>query len=159
MKLFTSVFVALFCVLLLFGCNTFSPGGTIFSTPSSPYIYKSTVISPKTVRISDLLKENEVFFEMEIPAGKTLVLKFLKNQGDDSIYAPDLMKYGIFANAEASGDLENAMSVPGSASRLIDVFIRNDFEARESDEPRLLRSDELLEQDYYINKFNKQDEQ
>ena len=95
---------------------------------------------------------------MEIPAGKTLVLQFLKGHGDDSIYAPDLMKYGVFVNGEASGDLENSMSVPSSSSRMIDVFIREGLETRESDEPRLLRTDELLDEDYYINNYRNIDE-
>ena len=156
------VFIKRFTIILgsfgLSACATFGPGGSIFSTPSSPQVYQSTIHSPKTVRLIDLLQERRVFFEMEIPAGKTLVVQFLKGHGDDSIYAPDLMKYGVFVNGEASGDLENSMSVPSSSSRMIDVFIRDGFETRESDEPRLLRTDELLEEDYYINNYRKVDD-
>ncbi|MBG83905.1 MAG: hypothetical protein CMJ40_05080 [Phycisphaerae bacterium] len=133
-------FLALAAILStgLGGCYT--PGGGLFAASNSPFTYFSTPEYPKTFVLVNT-KTGENIFEMHIPVGKALVVKFQQGQGDDPSMTPDLMKYGVFPIKDTSGMLTSSITVPGSYSRRIDIFLTTGEAYTPPDENRPIRTD------------------
>lgn len=103
------------------GC--FSPQGAFMPYVGEPATYWSTEAMPATVTLVDT-RTGQAFFTMEIPVGKQLTLDFVADGGDDPVLTPDLMRWEVFPRGTSFGTLRNAMSVPDSFSRRIDVDYR-----------------------------------
>ena len=125
---------------LVAGC--YRPHGALMSYSGGAQTYYSTEMQPKTVRVLDL-RTGEVIFSMDIPVGKQLTLDFSPGEGDDPVYSPDLMQYEIFDMGTMIGKLHNAMSVPSSNSRRVDIYMRPSPEYMTAAPERMLRTDEL----------------
>ena len=97
---------------LLPGCM-YQPSGGLMAGSNGPFTYYSTAEYPKTFVVVDTRTGDNVF-EMHIPPGKALVVQFVKDQGDDSVETPDLMRYGIFPITDVSGLLSSSVTVPGT---------------------------------------------
>lgn len=125
---------------LLVGC--YRPQGAAMPSTGGAATFYSYEMAPKTVQIVDLRTE-AVIFAMDIPTGKQLTLDFREGEGDDPVYSPDLLRYEVFDQGTTTGKLTNAMSVPGAASRRIDVYLRQGPEYMSSAPDRMLRTDEM----------------
>ncbi|MDG2095198.1 MAG: hypothetical protein P8J89_07995 [Phycisphaerales bacterium] len=134
------LFLTLAALLLLGPGGCYTPGGGLFAASNSPFTYISTAEYPKTFVLVNT-KTGENIFEMNIPAGKALVIKFLQGQGDEPATTPDLMKYGVFPMKDISGLLSSSMTVPGSYSRRIDIFLTTGETYTPPDEDRPIRTD------------------
>jgi len=156
MSCFTSVSArrcACACIMLLgaagaitlTGCQATNNGG-MFSYTGGPTTIQSTETMQKSVRMIDV-RSGEVFFSLDIPAGKQLTFDFERGDGDDPVYTPDLMRYEVKdANSTwgGFGRLHSAMTVPNAASRRVDVLVRQGVQyAPGSPEQSALRTDQL----------------
>ena len=122
----------------LSGC--YSPGGNIFHVAGSAMTYYSTQLMPATVTLVDTRTE-EAFFSVEIPPGKQLTLDFVRDDGDDPVKTPDLMRYEIFKLGTSTGSLKNSLTVPNAACRRLDVDYRAAPEAVPVPHEQALRLD------------------
>jgi hypothetical protein len=104
-------------------CHSPDGGTAILSFTGGPQTIQSTETIQKTVRMVDM-RSGEVFFSLDIPAGKQLTYDFDRDDGDDPVYTPDLMRYEVKDIGDKTGKLSNAMTVPNANSRRIDVFVR-----------------------------------
>ncbi len=138
LKVLAFLSIAMLVSFGLGGC--YSPGGGLFAGSNSPFTYISTPEYPKTFVLLNT-KTGENIFEMHIPVGKALVVKFQKDKGDEPSATPDLMKYGIFPIKDASGSLSSSITVPGSYSRRIDIFLTTGEVYTAPDENRPIRTD------------------
>jgi len=133
--------ILILSTLLLLGAGgCYSPGGGLFAGSNSPFTYISTAEYPKTFVLVNT-KTGENIFEMDIPVGKGLVVKFLQGQGDEPAATPDLMKYGVFSAKDMNGMLSSSMTVPGPYSRRIDIFLTTGETYTAPDENRPIRTD------------------
>jgi hypothetical protein len=124
------------------GCH--APGGAMMRRSGGSITYYSTEVEPISIRMIDL-RNHEVIFSMDIPAGKQLTLDFLPEKGDDPALRPDLMRYDVWDIGTRTGRLRNSLTVPTASSRRIDVFYREGPEFMEAPPDQQLRSDELAE--------------
>lgn len=106
--------------MLLSGC--YYPGGGLFSSTEGPQTYVSTESLQKSVTMVDT-RTGEVFFSIDIPPGKQLVIDFERGEGDDPVYTPDLLLYDVFDAGKTTGSLGNSMTVPPAAARRIDMTV------------------------------------
>lgn len=125
--------------MALFGCH--APGGGFLPFTGGSSTYYSTESRPTTITLIDTNTE-EAIFSIEIPVGKQLSLDFVADAGDDSVLTPDLMRYQIFEIGTRVGRLRNALTVPGAASRRIDVTFRQAPEMAIAPPDEALRSDQ-----------------
>ena len=124
---------------LLPGCM-YQPSGGLMAGSNGPFTYYSTAEYPKTFVVVDTRTGDNVF-EMHIPPGKALVVQFVKDQGDDSVETPDLMRYGIFPITDVSGLLSSSVTVPGTYARRIDLFASEGETYTPPDPNRPIRTD------------------
>jgi len=115
-----SIVAALAVTVLLSGC--YYPGGGLFSSTGGPQTYLSTEALQKSVTMLDL-RTGEVFFSIDIPPGKQLVIDFERGKGDDPVYTPDLLMYDVFDAGTKTGSLGNSMTVPPAAARRIEMNV------------------------------------
>ncbi len=108
-------------MLVLTGCHR--PEGALMTYTGQTSTYWSTESKPVTVTIVDT-RTGKPFFTMEVPVGKQLTLDFVNDEGDDPVLTPDLMRWEVFERGTQMGTLRNAMSVPDSYARRIDVDYR-----------------------------------
>ena len=125
MKTTLPLLTAAIASITLGGC--YSPSGGIMPFSGGAYTYTSSETQQKTVTLLDL-RNGEEIFRVDIPPGKQLVMDFDKDEGDDNVYTPDRMRYEIMDRGEKTGKLSNSMTVPNSASRRIEVSLRNEVE-------------------------------
>jgi hypothetical protein len=123
----------------LAGCHT--PSGGIMPFTGGSTTYYSTEMMQKTVTLVDL-RSGEVLFAIDVPVGKQLTIDFDKEEGDDPVNRPDLMRWEIMEQGTSIGKLDNQMSVPNAASRRVDVTLRHGPAYAGAQPPRPLRSDE-----------------
>jgi len=138
---------ALFATLALAGAvvagGCYYTGGGLFSSTGGPQTYQSTELMQKTITMRDT-RNGEVFFEVEVPVGKQLVINFDAGEGDDPVNTPDLLYWEIMDQDQVAGRLHNALSVPNGSSRRIDVTLNHSIKYAEGDPHfRSLRSDEM----------------
>lgn len=135
-----------FLALALGGCQGTNNGGGMFAYTGGPTTIESTETIQKTVRMVDL-RSGEVFFSMDIPAGKQLTFDFDRGDGDDPVYTPDIMRYEIKdANGTwgGFGKLHSAMTCPNAASRRVDVFVKQGIQYTPAPpEQAALRTDQM----------------
>lgn len=139
MRRFTTT-IGFAALVALSGCH--SPGGGIMPYTGGSNTYFSTETRPVNITLIDLRTGEEVF-AMEVPVGKQLTFDFVKDDGDDPVMTPDLMRYQVWDIGTKTGTMRNSISVPNSASRRIDVSYRIGPEYQEQPAARRLRTDEL----------------
>lgn len=129
-------------VLSLSGC--FTPGGGIMPKSGGPQTYPSTETRQTSLRMIDM-RDGKEFFAIDIPPGKQLVIQFVKGDGDDPVYRPDMLRYEVMDDGKSTGKLENSMSVPNGPSRRIDVFVNQKVAYGTAPPGRELRTDEVAD--------------
>jgi hypothetical protein len=136
-------FIGLLLLTLVTG-GCYSPQGGWMPASTGAVTYYSTAEEPMTIMVLDM-RNGENIFEMKIPIGKQLVMKFYPDAGDDPVYTPDLLKYQVMDLGMQIGMLQNSITVPDAYSRRVDVFLRQGekYEAPEANRP--LRTDELAD--------------
>ncbi|MCI0630597.1 MAG: hypothetical protein L0Y44_08100 [Phycisphaerales bacterium] len=128
--------------VLMSGCYT--PGAVLFASAGGPKTYYSTEKMQKTLTLIDV-RNGEVVFAVDVPAGKQLVIDFDEGEGDDPVERPDLLKYEIMEQGVTTGKLGSAMSVPNAACRRLEVSLHAGVQYAEAPPQRLLRTDELAD--------------
>lgn len=132
---------AIGCVALFTGCHATNNGGGALSYTGGPQTIASTEYMQKSVRMVDM-RSGEVFFSIDIPPGKQLTYDFDRDEGDDAVYTPDIMRYEVKNIGDKSGKLGSAMTVPNAASRRVEVFVKQGTQySNESPESAALRTD------------------
>ena len=86
-------------------------GGGLFAGSNSSFTYISTAEYPKTFVLVNT-KTGENIFEMDIPVGKGLVVKFLQGQGDEPA-ATLIDEVRRLFRQDMNGMLSPSMTVPG----------------------------------------------
>lgn len=124
------------------GC--YSPGGGFMSHTGGPQTWTSNEMMQKTITMVDL-RSNEVFFTIDIPPGKQLVVDFDEGEGDDPVYTPDLMRYAILDQGTKTGKLRNAMTVPNAASRRVEVTLHRGVQYTTAPPELPLRTDQAAD--------------
>jgi hypothetical protein len=133
--------VGLCAAAALSACQT-TDGGGMFASAKGPSTIVSTETIQKSVSMVDL-RSGEVFFAMDVPPGKQLTWQFHKDEGDEPVYTPDLMRFEVKEAGDKSGKLHNAMTVPGAASRRVDIDVRQVVQYQPPrDEQASLRADQ-----------------
>jgi hypothetical protein len=123
-----SIAAALVCGLSSgLGCGLayrpyYDPGGSGASIDE--FTYWSDPHTPQTVELIDL-RTGETLFAMDIPPRQQLVMKFVKNHGEETAWMPDLLKWELMPRGTKRGQLDNSMPVPPSFSRRLDVSVRD----------------------------------
>ena len=100
----------------------YDPGGSGASIDE--FTYWSDPHTPQTVELIDL-RTGETLFAVDIPPRQQLVVKFVKNHGEETAWMPDLMKWELMPRGTKRGQLDNSMPVPPSFSRRLDVSLRD----------------------------------
>lgn len=133
---------SLFAVGVVSGCNQHRPNnGGMWSYTGGSQTIASTELVQKSVRMIDT-RSGEVFFSLDIPPGKQLTFDFDRDEGDDAVYTPDIMRYEVKDVSDTFGKLTNAMTVPNEASRRVEVFATQSATYRLQDpEQTSLRTD------------------
>jgi hypothetical protein len=110
-------------VLAMAGCwyPGYRPGGPQASRDQ--YTYPSTVDTPQSVRLTNTVT-GQTLWEVDIPIGKQLVVWFFDGQKTGDASNPSVMRWEIMNLGHESGDLDNAMPVPGPGVRRVDTFTR-----------------------------------
>lgn len=124
--LFTATIVAL---LPAGGC--FNPNGGV----TGYFAYMSTPMAPKTVMIYDM-RTNEPFFIQDIPVGKQLNFRFLQDGGDDPLYSPARLQWGITEAGDNASQLGNQLTCPPEESCRIHVELREAYPAEKPADER-----------------------
>jgi hypothetical protein len=88
------------------------------------YTYESTLDFAQTVKVVNV-QNNAVLFEMEVPVGKQLVVRFYADHDVKNETCPDLLRWEMMERGkEMVPDLRNSMPVPASIYRRLDVEYR-----------------------------------
>lgn len=112
---------------LLGGCVTgHYPGGPLASLDK--YVYESTPDYPQSVVLMNITT-GEKIWSVDVPVGRQLVLQFHENRNKADAANPDIMNWQLMELGNRKKSLDNAMPVPPSWSRRIDVFYRKPGEA------------------------------
>lgn len=112
---------------LLAGCITgHYPGGGLAS--QDKYVYESTPDYPQSVVLVNVTT-GEKIWSVDVPVGRQLVIQFHEDRNEGDSANPDIMNWQLMEMGNRSGSLDNAMPVPASWSRRIDVFYRKPGEA------------------------------
>lgn len=106
------------------GCSLMEmrPSGKMRSLDEFTYI--STPYQPITITLIDT-RDNQVFWSADVPIDKKLTIRFYKNKGEGSAYAPDVMRWSIYDKTLMATRLRNQITVPPSDSRRIDMSLRS----------------------------------
>ena len=99
------------------GC--FNPNGGV----TGYFAYISTPMAPKTIMIFDS-RTGEPFFVQEVPVGKQLNFRFLPDGGDDPLYSPSRLQWGIGEAGDNAGQLDNQLTCPPEEACRIEVAVR-----------------------------------
>lgn len=105
--------------LIAGGCAQ-TPGGPQASRDR--FTYESTAHMPQTVVLTDI-RTGEELWTSEIPVGKKLTLQFYPDRSTNE-YFPDLMRWEMMDRSTWRRGLRNAMRVPPSHARRLDVSMR-----------------------------------
>jgi len=108
--------------LALAGC--YSPGGGFMPRAGGSTTYYSTEMMQKSITMVDT-RTNEVFFTMDIPPGKQLVIDFDAGEGDNPVTTPDLLRWEVMDQGTMTGRLHNSKTVPNATSRRVDVTLHH----------------------------------
>lgn len=101
------------------GSGCFNPNGGV----TGYYAYISTPMAPKTIMIYDS-RTGEPFFVQEVPVGKQLNFRFLPDGGDDPLYSPSRLQWGIGEAGDNAGQLDNQMTCPPEEACRVEVAVR-----------------------------------
>lgn len=104
----------------LAGC--YSPGGGFMPRAGGSTTYYSNEMMQKTITMVDT-RTNEVFFSMDVPPGKQLVIDFDEGEGDNVVATPDLLRWEVMDLGTMTGRLHNSKTVPNASSRRVDVTL------------------------------------
>lgn len=99
-----------------------SAGGNQASTDSYTYVSRSH--APQTVSLVDT-RTNEVIWSRDVPVDKQLSIKFYEDHNSENPSRPDVMRYAIQSTGERWARLTDSITVPPSASRRLDVELRD----------------------------------
>jgi hypothetical protein len=133
--------LALAGIALFTGCHATNNGGGALAYTGGPQTVASTETLQKTVRMIDT-RSGEVFFAIDIPPGMQLTYDFDRDEGDDAVYTPDIMRYEVKKIGDKSGRLGSAQTVPNAASRRVEVDVKQGtLYSNESPESAALRTD------------------
>lgn len=105
--------------LLGFAGGCFNQNGGV----TGYYAYVSTPLSPKTIMIYDI-RSGDPFFVQEVPVGKQLNFKFLPDGGDDPLYSPARLQWGIGQAGDQASKLQNQLTCPPEEACRIRVEVR-----------------------------------
>lgn len=108
---------SMLALLMVGGC--FNPNGGV----TGYFAYISTPMAPKTVAIYDM-RTGEPFFVQEVPVGKQLNFRFLADGGDDPLYSPSRLQWGIGKAGDNAGQLDNQLTCPPEEACRIQVELR-----------------------------------
>ncbi len=108
--------------LLLAGCQGYHAGGPGMSIDQ--YTYESYPEYPQTVTLIDHTT-GETLWTMEVPVGKKLVMKIKEGENKRDPARPDILHWDVMDMSVGYETLDNAMPVPPSWSRRVDVTFRN----------------------------------
>ena len=111
--------VSTLAVMMLGSSGCFNPNGGV----TGYFAYISTPMAPKTVIIYDS-RTGEPFFVQEVPVGKQLNFKFLPDGGDDPLYSPSRLEWGIGQAGDNAGRLDNQMTCPPEEACRIEIALR-----------------------------------
>ena len=117
MSRITVLALATAAVTSLIGC--FNPNGGV----TGYFAYISTPLAPKTVVIYDA-RTGEPFFVQQVPVGKQLNFRFLPDGGDDPLYSPARLQWGIGKAGDNAGRLDNQLTCPPEEACRIEVEVR-----------------------------------
>jgi hypothetical protein len=98
----------------LAGC--YYPGGPGYS--ADRFTYESTTWQPWTVTLQDT-RTGQDFWSVEVPVGQQLVVGFVKGEGLEDEFVPDLMQWQLMPIGNRFGGLENSIPVPPANARLL----------------------------------------
>ena len=99
------------------------------------FAYVSTPMSPKTIVIYDM-RSGDPFFVQEVPVGKQLNFRFLQDGGDDPVYSPGRLQWGIGQAGDGASQLENQLTCPPEQACRIQVELRKPEAAETPDSER-----------------------
>ncbi|MDG2031081.1 MAG: hypothetical protein P8J45_08760 [Phycisphaerales bacterium] len=109
--------LSLFALVAAGGC--FNPNGGV----TGYFAYISTPMAPKTIVIYDM-RTGDPFFVQEVPVGKQLNFRFLSDGGDDPLYSPSRLQWGIGKAGDNASKLENQLTCPPEESCRIQIELR-----------------------------------
>lgn len=118
-----AITLATLASVLITGCYPgFRTGGNRKSDDTFTYVSKT--FTPLTVTVVDT-RTDEILFTREIPVGQQLTVKFVEGDNASNPAMPDLMKYELFDTQTTIARLSEAIPVPPSEARRIDVAVRS----------------------------------
>ena len=106
-------------LLAVGGSGCFNPNGGV----TGYFAYISTPLAPKTIVIYDV-RTGKPFFTQEVPVGKQLNFRFLPDGGDDPLYTPARLQWGIGQAGDNASQLENQLTCPPEEACRIEVELR-----------------------------------
>ncbi len=112
--------------LLLGGCANYTAGGPMQSLDL--YTYESMPDYPQTVKLTNTTT-GETLWSMDIPVGQKLVVQFKPVIRNADPARPDIMYWDVMPQSVGREELDNAMPVPPSWERRLDVSYRTPGEA------------------------------
>lgn len=109
---------------LLAGCYT--EGGGQMSMDRFTYV--STPSQPKSITLVDT-RTFEAIWSIDVPVGQQVAVQFVKDakavEGvTPDAYRPDIMRWSLMKAYDMSGDLDNAIAVPPSYCRRLEMKLR-----------------------------------
>lgn len=109
---------------LLAGCYT--EGGGQMSMDRFTYV--STPSQPKTITLVDT-RTFESIWSIDVPVGQQVAVQFIKDsKGEEGVtpdaYRPDIMRWSLMKAYNTSGELDNAIAVPPSYCRRLEMKLR-----------------------------------
>ncbi len=140
-------------VLALSACH--SPKGGIMPYTGGTDVFYSGEYLPATITLMDT-RTDEVIFAIDVPTGQQIVLQFLDGEGDDPVYAPDLMMYELMERGTSFGKLRNAITVPSADVRRIDVNYRPGPENRPEQEDMQYATEDSEAPEWWSNEGGRQ---
>jgi hypothetical protein len=117
---------------LLGGCSAYKPGGSLASDDQFTFI--SEPWAPTTIALVDT-RTGQTHWTVEVPVGQQVVVRFIAGEEPDNIPLPDTMRWQLMAAGKESGQLRNAMNVPPTGARRMDVSLRRAPEMPVKPEP------------------------
>ena len=113
------------CGLMLAGCAFPGqrPGGAQYSLDE--YTYESTQDFPQSVKVLDL-STNATLWQLDVPIGQQVVIRFEDNSDPDNVSRPALMRWEVKPRGDEFGELHNVMPAPDRTQRRVDVTLRTD---------------------------------
>lgn len=104
------------------GCFGHNPGGNMSSNDF--FTYESTPHMPLSVTLVDTRDGSELW-SVDVPVGQKLAMGFHEERSRQAdIDTPDLMRWEIYSASLRSNSLRNAMAVPPSEARRLELVVR-----------------------------------